>query len=83
MHTSVTLLVVSLLCLSVAEAEHQENQNKEGEATQVPDDVEAVEGHNPGDASLLGIIRELEVKLRDTDRQLEALKRELTGKNMS
>ncbi|CAJ1072142.1 complement C1q-like protein 4 [Xyrichtys novacula] len=76
MKTFVVLVAVSLLSLIGAEVEQHEHQEEEGGTTQVPKYLTAVQANNVN-VQIFVILRELEDKLRDTERQLADLRREV------
>ncbi|CAJ1072141.1 complement C1q-like protein 2 [Xyrichtys novacula] len=82
MKTFVALVAVSLLSLIVAEVEQHEHQEEEDNSTQIPDYLTDVQEKNVN-VQIFVILRELEDKLRDIERQLVDLRREVRGNQVA
>ncbi|XP_034742826.1 complement C1q-like protein 4 [Etheostoma cragini] len=89
MKTSVAVVTISLFCLSVAEVQQLDNQAEEGPSIESPNAERAcpcagdIPGSQKGHCQLFDILRDLEAKLKNTEKQLEDLKREVQGNRVA
>ncbi|XP_031136844.2 complement C1q-like protein 4 [Sander lucioperca] len=89
MKTSVAVLTLSLFYLSVAEVQQLEYQAEQGPSIEIPNVERAcpcaddVTGSQKNRCHLFDILRDLEAKLKNTEKQLEELKREVRGNGVA
>lgn len=88
MKTSVAALTLSLFYISVAEAQQLGRRAGENNSTETPNIESAcvcaadITGSEKNYCQLAVILRELEAKLQNTEKQLEELRAEVQGKNI-
>ncbi|XP_039670815.1 complement C1q-like protein 2 isoform X1 [Perca fluviatilis] len=89
MKTSVAVLTLSLFYLSVAEVQQLDDQAEQGSSIEIPN-VERtcpcagdITGSQINHWHLFDILRDLEAKLKNTEKQLEDLKREVRGNSVA
>ncbi|KAL6104488.1 uncharacterized protein ACO6RY_14210 [Pungitius sinensis] len=85
MKTSVAVLTFSLFYLSLAEEHQWDHQAPESKSTQIPGIIRSsnITGSKESHSQLFAILRELESKLRNTEKQIEDLRKEVQGNRVA
>uniref|UniRef100_UPI0037E75FA4 cerebellin-4-like n=1 Tax=Semicossyphus pulcher TaxID=241346 RepID=UPI0037E75FA4 len=83
MKTSVAVLVLSLFYLSVAKAQKLDHAEEEGNDLQTSNIDPAMAGNLKDNIPIFIPLKELEAKIRNTERQLEDLRREVRGNRVA
>ncbi|XP_037315480.2 cerebellin-4-like [Pungitius pungitius] len=85
MKTSVAVLTFSLFYLSLAEEHQRDHNDPESKSTQIPGIIRSsnITGSKESPSQLFAILRELESKLRNTEKQIEDLRKEVQGNRVA